>query len=552
MLPASVTRLARRLLPAEGRVPLRLDMAGATARVPDAAPPAIVRRIACGLLLAAAGAVHATGPTPVVADYGTVGYIEIDDIIDRFSDRYLARTIEQAGAEDIDTLLVRIDTDGGEVHHARTMFKRILDLEAAGIRTVAFIDFRAISAGALIAYAHEEVYLSETASIGDIGVVFQSPEGEIKYAPEKFETVVRTLLTQAAEQRGWNRGMLLKMTAHKQSLYRVALPDGSVDYVIEDDLPEFLARHPGIDRDDPNQVLVYRGPDRLLTLTGLEAAKFDMASGNVENLDAMHVRLGVSADEIVDLSPRGTERAAWALSRFAPMLAGLAVLFLLFELKTPGVGLWASLAALLGAGFLLAQYSLDLMENFELLLIVIGVGLVAAEMFTMVGGGLLAALGAAVGFTGLVLGFLPNELTFDFDDPLFLDALRDAGFGSAASVGIVAVGTVLAVRYLPRSTALHRRIAVREAVTATSAGDIEARTAALLGARGEATEALHPSGTVRIGKESIRARAEHGAYIAHGAAVEVVSVEFGEVVVRAAAGAAEGDREQAGGSRART
>ena len=49
----------------------------------------------------------------------------------------------------------------------------------------------------------------------------------------------------------------------------------------------------------------------------------------------------------------GTERLAWALSRFAPVLAGLAVLFLLFELKTPGVGLWAGLAALLGAGFLL-------------------------------------------------------------------------------------------------------------------------------------------------------------------------------------------------------
>ena len=513
---------------------------------------ALLRCLACGLLLTAACTALAAGPVPAPADYGTVGYIEIDDIIDRFSDRYLARTIEQAKAEDIDTLLVRIDTDGGEVHHARTMFKRILDLEAAGIRTVAFIDFRAISAGALIAYAHEEVYLSETASIGDIGVVFQSPEGEIKYAPEKFETVVRTLLVQAAEQRGWNRGMLLKMTAHKQSLYRVALPGGSVDYVIEDDLPEFLAEHPDIDRDDPNQVLVYRGPDRLLTLTGLEAVKFGMASGNVADLDAMHERLGVSADEIVDLSPRGTERAAWALSRFAPALAGLAVLFLLFELKTPGVGLWAGLAALLGAGFLLAQYSLDLMENYELLLIVIGVGLVAVEMFTMAGGGLLAALGAAVGFTGLVLGFLPNELTFDFDDPIFLDALGDAAFGGAMSVGIVAAGTVLAIRYLPRSIALHRRIAVEGAVTATSAGDIEARTATLLGERGKATEALHPSGMVRIGTESIRARAEHGAYIAHGSSVEVVSVEFGEVVVRAAAEVDESGRGPGGDPQLRT
>ena len=514
--------------------------------------PALFRSLAGALLVTAACAAHAAGPAPAAADYGTIGYVEIDDIIDRFADRYLARVIERAQDEGVDTLLVRIDTDGGEVLHARTMFKRILDLEAEGIRTVAFVDFRAISAGALIAYAHEEVYLSETASIGDIGVVFQTPEGEIKYAPEKFETVVRTLLAQAAEQRGWNRAMLLKMTAHKQSLYRITLPGGSMEYVIEDDLPEYLARHPDIDRDDPQQVIVYRGPDRLLTLTGLEAVKFDMASGNVADLDAMHERLGVSGDEVVDLSPRGSERAAWALSRFAPVLAGLAVLFLLFELKTPGVGLWAALAALLGTGFLLAQYSLDLMENFELLLIVIGVGLVAAEMFTMAGGGLLAALGAALGLTGLVLGFLPNELAFDFGDPVFIDALRDAAFGGATSVGIVAVGTVLAVRYLPRSMALHRRIAVREAVTATSAGDIEARSATLLGRRGETVEALHPSGMVRFGDESIRARAEHGAYIAEGAAVEVVSVEFGEVVVRAAAGVAEAGREQAGGTRVRT
>ena len=508
----------------------------ATPVAPDARP-ALLRRIALGAMLAAASSAYAQeDEAPSSTGYGTVGYVDIDDVIDRFQDRYLGRVIEQARAADIDTLLVRINTDGGEVHHARTMFKRILDLEADGIRTVAFIDFRAISAGALIAYAHEEVYLSETASIGDIGVVFQSSEGEIKYAPEKFETVVRTLLTQAAEQRGWNRGMLLKMTAHKQSLYRVTLPDGSVEYVIEDDLPEFLALHPDIDRDDSKQVIVYRGPDRLLTLTGLEAVKFGMASGNIADLDAMHERLGVSEADIVDLAPRGAERVAWALSRFAPILAGLAVLFLLFELKTPGVGLWVALAALLGAGFLLAQYSLDLIENFELLLIIVGIGLIAAEMFTMAGGGLLAALGAATGLTGLVLAFLPNELTFDFDNPLFVDALTDAAFGGATAVGIVVAGTVLAVRYLPRSGALHRRIAVEDEVTATSAGDIEARTGVLLGKRGEAVEALHPSGTVRLGKESIRARAEHGAYVPAGAAVEVVSVEFGEVVVRAVVG----------------
>ena len=71
------------------------------------------------------------------------------------------------------------------------------------------MDFRAISAGALVSYAHDAIYISESASIGDIGVIFISSDGEIKYAPEKIETVVRSQLAQAAEVRGWDRALLL-------------------------------------------------------------------------------------------------------------------------------------------------------------------------------------------------------------------------------------------------------------------------------------------------------------------------------------------------------
>ena len=484
------------------------------------------------LLAALLGALDGAAAAPgAPGDYGAVAFAEIDGPIDRTQDRYLDRVLEGARAAGVDTLLVRINTDGGQVYYAREMFKRILDLERDGIRTVAFVDFRAISAGALIAYAHEELYMTETASIGDIGVILQSPGGKIEYAPEKYETVVRALLAQAAEQRGWSRGLLLKMTAHKQSLYRIALPDGGVEFVIEDDLPEFLARHPDIDREDDKQVIVYRGADRLLTLTGREAVKLSMASAAVKDLDAMYARLGIQPDETVDLTPRPSEVLAWALSRFAPILAGLAMLFIFFEIKTPGVGLWAGLAALSGAGFLVAQFSLDLVESYELVLIAVGLALVVAEVLTMAGGGLLAALGAVLAFAGLVLAFLPNEFAFDLDNPIFVEALRDAAFGSVAAVAIVAVGFVLAVAYLPR-TAMQRRLALEGAVTATAAGEIEAR-AGLVGRTGVAHEALHPSGLVEVDGEMMSARVEHGTFVARGDTVEIIAVEFGEIVVRA-------------------
>ena len=57
-------------------------------------------------------------------------------------------------------------------------------------------------------------------------------------------------------------------------------------------------------------MIVYRGEDRLLTLTGLEAARFDMASGNVADLDEMMKKLGTTREAMVDLEPKGTEQVA--------------------------------------------------------------------------------------------------------------------------------------------------------------------------------------------------------------------------------------------------
>ncbi|MCB1743507.1 MAG: hypothetical protein KDK91_24230 [Gammaproteobacteria bacterium] len=485
-----------------------------------------------GVVLSFAAASQPDDEKASAAAPGRVAQATISGPIDRVQSLYVARVVDDVRARNVSTLVMRIDTDGGQVLYARDIFKQILDLEADGVETIAFVDYRAISAGALIAYAHRQLLLTETASIGDIGVILRTPEGKIEYAPEKFETVVRTLLSQAAEQHGWNRGPLLKMTARQQALYRVSHEDGRVDYVIEDDLPGYLAANPDIDRDDPQQLIIWRGKDRLLTLTGLEATSMGMATANVADLNAVYARLGVESAAVIDLNPTAPERVAWALSRFAPVLAGLAMLFLIFELSTPGIGVWAGLAALFGAAFVLSQYSLDMLQNMELVMLLLGVGLIVAEMMLAPTGGLLAIAGGLLAFAGLVLALVPNEFDFDLTDPLFLEALENAALSSAMAVGIVAVGILVAIHYLPR-TALHHRLAVESEVKGSSAGRLEADADRLIGQRGVAVDVLRPSGRVRIGDEYLSARAEHGAYVARNTAVRVVEVSLGEVVVRA-------------------
>ena len=463
--------------------------------------------------------------------YGNVGYAKISGLINRLRFRYLQRVIEDAKSQGLDTVVVHIDTDGGEVYYARQMFKLILDQERDGPLMVAYVDFRAISAGAMIAYAHDAIYIMETASIGDIGVIFQAPGGEMKYAPEKVETVVRTLLVQAAEQRGWSKGLLLKMTARNQNLYRVTHKDGSHVYVIQDDLPDFLARHPDIDEENDQQVIIYRGEDRLLTLTGLEASKLGMATALVEDLEGVYRQLDIEPDSVTDMSPLGVERTAWLLSGVAPLLAGLAFLFVLFELKTPGVGLFAILGLICGGLFLVSQYYLDMAENVEVVLIALGIVLLAVEFFTLIGGGLIGLAGGGLAFTGLVLSFLPNEFEYDFSDGLFQDALTDAALSSLFSVAVLAVGMIAFIYLIPRS-ALRHRLAVTASVTATSAGALEASTAELVGRLGSASQALRPSGTITLDGQAFSARVEHGIYLDAGQVVEVIRVEFGELVVR--------------------
>ena len=517
-------------------------------------------RAALGLLAAALATVAApaAGNPDGASSPERAGYIRIEGVIDRLQARYLARALVDARAAGLRTIVLHLDTDGGEVHYAREMFKAVLDpgRVAAGDaidpsaptadadgeegdprsghspRMIAFVDFRALSAGAMIAYAHHEVYVSEGASIGDIGVIYRGPDGKIEYAPEKIETVVRTLLAQAAEQRGWPRGPLLKMTARNQSLYRITPDGGEPVYVIEDDLPVWLADHPEVDRDDPNQVIVYRGHDRLLTLTGPEAVELGMASGLAGDLPALYARLGIDPDEVLDLRPGAAERTATWLAGVAPILMGLALLLLFFEINTPGIGIWALLAAVFGSLFLFAQYYLDLVEHFEVALMVLGIALIAVEVLLLPTGGALAIGGALCLLAGAVLAFLPNELDLAPSDPNFQDALVDAALQGGLGLAAAGVGLLLLFKVLPHAAGLRSRLTVEAEIAGTS--DAPGESLSLVGQVGRAEGMLRPAGTVVIGRVHHSARSEHGVWIAAGEPVQVVRAELGELVVRPA------------------
>jgi membrane-bound serine protease (ClpP class) len=470
-----------------------------------------------------------TGPEAPTTAAKRIAYIKIDGVIDDGKAAYYQRSLDKAVEQKVDVVVVHLTTPGGGVMAAEKITKTALAVPDNGPLMVAYIDRESYSAGSLIAYAHQRVYLSKIATLGNIGVIFQGADGEMKYGPEKIETVIRALLRAVAQKNGWNEALLQKMTARNQDLYQFNSPDGPI-YVIEDELPKFLSEHKNFKDEDK---ILLMGEDRLLSYTADEAIKHKMASGMAKDLDELYRQLGGVPANVLNLAPSNTEEMAWTLGSFAPLLAALAVLFIIMELKTPGIGLWASLAGVCGILFFICQFYLELASYPEVILVVLGVGLIVLELFFLPTGGLIGICGAALGLSGLILAFMPDNVQFNPTSDGWGSALA-AAFSNSILALIVGAGGIIALLFaLPKMAVASKMAAIGE-ITATSESDTTNALvkSGLIGRVVTTRSDLTPNGSILVEQREMSAVAEHGAFIKAGTQVSIIDIQFGEAVVR--------------------
>jgi membrane-bound serine protease (ClpP class) len=504
--------------------------------------------LCCLLVIAALGAADPVGTAPAtptttpVADSAKpesapsavtpakrIAYVKIDGVIDPHKAAYYRRAMDAAISAKVDAVIVHLTTPGGRVDSAIEITQKALGMPEDGPLTVAFVDRESYSAGSLIAYAHRRVYVTEVATIGNIGVILQTADGKIEYGPEKIETVIRTMLRSVAQKNGWSEAKLMKMTARNQDLYRFDLKDGPV-WVIEDDLGRFLSAHPEVK--DEQKVLIL-GEDRLLSYTAKEAIEEKMANGLVKDLPALYRELGGDASAIIDLAPSSSEELSWQLSGYAPMLAALAVLFIIFELRAPGIGIWATLGGICGVLFFICQFYLELASYPEVILVMIGLVAVGLELFLIPTGGMLALGGVGVAMLGLVLAFMPDASQFAPGTPGWGGSLMDALISSMFATLTAGGGMVALIMALPRLAVASKMASTAEiTATATSDSATAITNMAGVGSRAVARSDLSPNGYIVLAGREISAEAEHGEFIKAGTAVEIIGMRFGEAVVR--------------------
>ncbi|GBD15787.1 hypothetical protein HRbin26_00680 [bacterium HR26] len=458
----------------------------------------VVLGLSLGLLVFG---VYLPSPLAAQAVEAPVYVARVEGTIDLGLAPYLRRVLEEAHQSDAAAVILVINTPGGRLDAALQMRDALL---GSPVRTIAFIDREAFSAGALIAIASQEIFFAPGGVMGAATPVAATGET----ADPKVISAVRKTFKSTAEARG----------------REPAVAEAMVDPAVE------------------VKGLVAEG--ELLTLTADEALEWGYAEGTARDLTDLLRQLDLFGAELRSIQPSPAERLVRFLTEpvIASLLFTLGFLLLLGELFTEGFGVLglSGLASL--AAFFWGHYLAGLTGWEGTALILLGLALLALEAFILPGFGIAGIAGIVALLGGLFLTVAGREIVTSEDIARGVTAVAVALVTAVFGVlmGLLLLpriatfrGLVLQARVDQAATSPRRRFweASAPSVPAPQRERIGGEQPGLVGRRGVALTDLRPGGFVSIEGERVDVVTE-GEYLRAGEPVEVVRDEGYRRVVR--------------------
>ena len=396
---------------------------------------------------------------------------------------------EEARKLDADIILLHLNTYGGMLESADSIRTKILE---SPIPVLVFIDHNAASAGALISIACDSIYMTPGATIGAATVVDQS--GQV--VPDKYQSYMRAMMRSTAEATGRDPDIAQAMVDPRIKIAGV-IDSGSV-----------------------------------LTFTATEALKFGFCEAIANDVAEVLQEAGIADYEIVEQTLRPLDKIISFL--VSPIVSGILIMVIIggiyFELQTPGIG-FPIIAAVMAAVIYFAPLYLEgLAANWEIILFIVGVILIAVEIFAIPGFGVTGIAGIVLVITGLTLSMVGN-IGFNFG-PVDFERIISAFFIVIISIFLSIVLSYFLTKRLFSQNRFFGSLAL-ETVQSAAEGFTSSDKAyrEMLGRTGVAHSILRPSGKVRIGEDVYDATALTG-YIEKGDAIEVVKYETTQLFVR--------------------
>ncbi|MGB0716425.1 MAG: NfeD family protein, partial [Phycisphaerae bacterium] len=506
----------------------------------------------------------------------------------------LKHNIKEFDAETLSNILVMMTRSS----EGTSLFQTIeMDLikNLDDVKTVAWVNPNAHSAGAMIAVACDEIVMARSSRIGDSQVIMFGPDGASE-VPEEIEAKATTPVLHefrtSAKLHGYDPILSEAFVFPDREVWWMEnLESGERDFVFRaekmkrlgetfaprseksreddakemDDEPDRDERMSGsritprdriiVDPDfEPEWKLVetYFDPvvgaeidliqpvvrdDQLLEMSPGEAYAFGFSKAVVKNDEELKAQYG--------LKILSTYEQLWSESLAFFMTSIYVRGFLMFvimmglyvEFHTPGVGVAGMTSLLALAILVVAPYLTGLANIWELIFVGIGVALMMLEAFVIPGFGVAGIAGLLFFLVGVLATFVPDEpgRTLPFYIPTMtstIDALKMGVMTMFSSLVASVFGMVVLSRILPKTT-LFAHIAPANPTPADVMPDDTYRGAARVGDIGTAQTPLRPAGKATFGNVLVDVMSE-GDFIDSNASVEVVERQGNVVVVREA------------------
>ena len=422
--------------------------------------------------------------------------VPIQGVIDLGLPTFIERIIDEAEKNQAQAIIFDIDTFGGRVDAATQIKDAILDSD---VLTVAFINRRAISAGALISLSCEKIYMTGGGTIGAATAVDMSGNK----ASEKVISYMREEMASTAENRNRNTDIAKCMVDEELSFTHIVIDDDSVE------VTDLEGRKEG----------------KLITLTTEQALKYKMADGSAEDFDELLELIELPDVEVKTLAENWSENLVRFLTN--PVVASLLTTFgflgILFELQSPGWGIPGTFGAVCLTLSLSASVIVKLATKSDLLIVLVGLGLLMVEAFLIPGFGIAGLAGIVVILWGLYMLLLP-------DVPVSQE-IYDAAM-TGLTIGLV--GAIFALILLFRmmtKTKFWVKLTSPEIQSNEDGYNSSLGLEYLIGEIGLATSDLRPSGWVLVNNTKIFVVTE-GEFVDKDQQVKILSVDGNRVVVR--------------------
>ncbi|MEM8677933.1 MAG: NfeD family protein [Planctomycetota bacterium] len=462
---------------------------------------------------------------PAQRKFRLAALIEFTGDINPLREAYFNRKLDKAMQDDVDLVIVEIDSPGGYVDSSLRLAETLANLQ---VHTVAYVPRQALSGAAIMSLGCDEIVMGPTARIGDAGPIFLGEDALFRHAPEKIRSDLVRQVRDLAERSGRPPALAEAMVDMDLVVYRVQNTEtGETDFMSDPELESL---------EDPNlwekgRPIQESREGLFLEVNGRTAVDLKLANGLADSREQLRKRYGLGEDDVIVMETDWVDGLVMILNM--PIVTGLlfvvGLIALYIEFSAPGIGLGGLIAGLCFSLFFWSRFLGGTSDWLEVILFLAGLVFLIVEIYVIPGFGV-------AGFTGMLM--LVASVVMASQDFV----IPHSGLEMRSLTTNIIVTGVSAIVFLIAAVSLTKHLGMIPLLSQLTLAQVEPMAKEVseeaprlngvgIGDVGHADSALRPAGRVMFDHRPVDVVTD-GSFVEAGRQVRVIEISGNRIVVR--------------------